>query len=70
MPGFFDYINPFGGKKNPLRGINKLGQQMWTGTPEERENVSTLRPEQEAGFQQLQNASQGRGAGGAFGIIA
>lgn len=49
---------------------NKSASNFLTGTPEERENVSNLRPEQEAGFQQLQNASQGPGAGGAFGNAA
>lgn len=41
-----------------------------TGTPEVRENVSTLRPEQEGLYQQLTNAGKGRGAGGAFGDAA
>lgn len=41
-----------------------------TGTPEKRENVSTLRPEQERGYQNLQNAAQGQGFGGAFGMSA
>lgn len=37
------------------------------GSPEVRENVSTLRPEQEDLYDQLIRASQGQGAGGAFG---
>jgi hypothetical protein len=41
-----------------------------TGTPEERENVSTLRPEQEPLYQQAVNAGLGEGAGGAFGDSA
>lgn len=40
------------------------------GTPEKRENVSLLRPEQEGLFNQLTQAGQGRGAGGAFGSAA
>lgn len=40
------------------------------GTPEKRENVSTLRPEQEGLYNQLINAGQNRGAGGAFGTAA
>lgn len=40
------------------------------GTPEKRENVSTLRPEQEGLYNQLINAGQNRGAGGAFGTSA
>jgi len=42
----------------------------WTGTPEKHERVSTLLPEQQKSYQQLQNASQGKGAGGAFGQSA
>lgn len=42
----------------------------FTGTPEKRENVSTLRPEQEGLYNQLTNAGKGRGAGGAFGDAA
>lgn len=41
-----------------------------TGTPAKRENVSTLRPEQEDLYRQLVNAGQNRGAGGAFGQSA
>lgn len=40
------------------------------GTPEKRENVSTLRPEQENLYRQLVNAGKRRGAGGAFGDSA
>lgn len=42
----------------------------FTGTPEKRENVSTLRPEQEGLYNQLVNAGKGQGAGGAFGDAA
>ncbi len=41
-----------------------------TGTPEKRENVSTLRPEQEQLYNQLQKAGMQQGAGGAFGDAA
>lgn len=41
-----------------------------TGTPGKRENVSTLRPDQESLYNQLQAASQGAGAGGAYGDAA
>ena len=44
-------------------------KKFFTGTPEKRENVSTLRPEQEDIYNQLINAGQRRGAGGAFGKI-
>ena len=43
---------------------------LFGGTPEKRENVSTLRPEQEQLYQQLQGAGRGAGAGGAFGQSA
>jgi hypothetical protein len=49
---------------------NKKANEFLTGTPEKRENVSTLRPEQEGGYQDLQNAAQGRQSGGAFGQAA
>ena len=74
MPSFWDRINPIGSKSfvNPIANKSFRGGAMdlLLGTPEKRENVSTLRPEQEPGFQQLQGAAQGRGAGGAFGQSA
>lgn len=52
----------------------KSGQQgakdILFGTPETRENVSTLRPEQEGLYQQLVNSGMQTGAGGAFGTAA
>jgi len=66
MPKFVDWINPFS-KKNPLQ--NSI-RDFTFGTPEKRENVSTLRPEQEPGFQDLQAAAQGRQSNGAFGTAA
>lgn len=44
--------------------------QLFSGTPEKRENVSTLRKEQEPLYQQAVNAGLNRGAGGAFGTAA
>lgn len=66
MAKFRDFINPFG-RKNPIWNAAKsfLG-----GTPEKRENVSTLRPEQEGLYQQAVNAGMAPGAGGAFGTSA
>lgn len=49
--------------------LKSLGR-LFTGTPAKRENVSTLRPEQEGLYNQLINAGQGAGAGGAFGDTA
>ncbi len=49
---------------------NKKAGDFFTGTPETRENVSTLRPEQEGLYEQLVNAGKGQGAGGAFGQSA
>jgi len=40
------------------------------GSPEKHEQVSTLLPGQKPGFNQLQKAGQGYGAGGAFGDSA
>ena len=53
-----------------MAGFFKSIGNFFGGTPATRENVSTLRPEQEGLYNQLQNAGQGRGAGGAFGDSA
>lgn len=45
-------------------------KEFFLGSPAKRENVSTLRPEQEGLFQQLQNAGMNKGAGGVFGTAA
>src|SRR5580765_1236223 len=50
--------------------FSKSGKNFLMGTPETRENVSTLRPEQEGLYNQLTQAGQQRGAGGAFGQSA
>ncbi len=44
--------------------------KLFSGTPEKRENVSSLRPGQEKGYKQLLAAAQGKNAGGAFGTAA
>lgn len=49
---------------------NQAGKEFFTGSPETRENVSTLRPEQEGLYNQAVNAGMQRGAGGAFGESA
>lgn len=53
-----------------FKGVRRATRKFLFGTPEKRENVSTLRPEQEGLYNQLVNAGQGRGAGGAFGESA
>jgi hypothetical protein len=53
-----------------MAGFFKSIGNFFTGTPEKRENVSTLRPEQEGLYNQLQGAGMQRGAGGAFGTSA
>lgn len=55
-----------GGITSGIKGVGKFFQ----GTPEVRENVSNLRPEQEGLYNQLLNAGQRPGAGGAFGEAA
>jgi hypothetical protein len=74
MPSFLDRINPIGKHSyiNPIanKGFRKGAMNFLTGTPETRENVSTLRPEQEGLYNQLTQAGQQRGAGGAFGQSA
>lgn len=53
-----------------MPGFFKSIGNFFTGTPEKRENVSTLRPEQEGLFNQLQQSAMKPGAGGAFGGAA
>lgn len=53
-----------------LPGIFKPVGRFLFGTPEKRENVSTLRPEQEQLYNQLQQANLQPGAGGSFGTAA
>jgi hypothetical protein len=65
--------NPFskGGMPTQIfEGSRKIVEPALFGTPEKRENVSTLRPEQEPLYEQLVNAGLGEGAGGAFGTSA
>lgn len=70
MPKWYEYLSPFGGGSKFTPGLNKKVQNFLFGTPEERENVSTLRPEQEALYQQAVNAGLQPGAGGAYGTAA
>jgi hypothetical protein len=49
---------------------NKAASNFFTGTPEKREQVSTLLPEQQPLLQQGINAGLAPGAGGAFGDAA
>src|SRR6187549_2417597 len=74
MPSFWDRINPIGKNSyiNPIanKGFRKGAMNFLTGTPETRENVSSLRPEQEGLYNQAVNAGMGPGAGGAFGEAA
>lgn len=74
MPSFWDRINPLSSKSytNPIanKSFRNGAMDLLTGTPEVRENVSTLRPEQEPLYNQLTQAGQQRGAGGAFGDSA
>jgi len=53
-----------------MAGLFKSIGNFLFGTPEKRENVSTLRPEQEGLYNQLIGAGRGSGAGGAFGGAA
>lgn len=45
-------------------------KDFFLGSPEKHKRVSTLLPEQEAGYNQLQSSLSGPGAGGAFGSSA
>lgn len=53
-----------------MAGLFKSIGNFFTGTPEKRENVSSLRPEQEGLYNNLIRAGQQQGAGGAFGDAA
>ena len=53
-----------------MPGFFKSIGNFLTGTPAKRENVSTLRPEQEPLYNQAINAGMQQGAGGAFGDAA
>ncbi len=53
-----------------MPGFWKSVGNFFTGTPEKHKRVSTLLPEQQGNFNQLNNAIQGQGAGGAFGDTA
>lgn len=74
MASFWDRLNPFSNKSyiSPIANKNfrSAAGNFLMGTPEKRENVSLLRPEQEPLYQQLVNAGIGSGAGGAFGGAA
>ncbi len=64
-------INPSYAMKNARRLYEGSGAKSFLeGTPEKRENVSTLRPEQEGLYNQLVQSGQQPGAGGAFGTAA
>lgn len=58
------------GFKGFPKKFGKAAGNFLLGTPEQRENVSTLRPEQEGLYNQLVQAGQQPGAGGAFGTAA
>ena len=51
-------------------GFAKSAKKFLSGTPDQMHQMSTLRPEQEGLYNQLQQAGQGPGAGGAFGQSA
>ncbi len=74
MASFWDRINPIGSKSftNPIanKSFRQGAQDLFMGTPEQHENVSSLRPEQEGLYNQAVNAGMNRGAGGAFGESA
>jgi hypothetical protein len=57
-----------GGLASPA--FRKMAKNFLFGTPEKRENVSSLRPEQEQLYNQLQQANLQPGAGGSFGTAA
>lgn len=68
MPKFLDWAV---GGFNPLtKSGRKRINSFISGTPEKHERISTLLPEQQDLYQQLQKAGMEPGAGGAFGTAA
>ena len=70
MAGFFDALKGIVGGGIFSKQARKAGKDFLLGTPEEHERMSTLLPEQQGLFNQLQNAALNEGAGGAFGTSA
>ncbi len=70
MAGFWDAAKGVLGGGLFSSGARNAAKDFLVGTPEKRENVSTLRPEQEPLYQQAVGAGLGPGAGGAFGDSA
>jgi len=70
MANFWDIAKGVVGGGIFSKSFRKGAKDFFLGTPEVRENVSTLRDEQEPLYQQLQNSAMNRGAGGAFGTAA
>jgi hypothetical protein len=68
--GFWDTAAGVTGGGIFSKKFRKAGKNFLLGTPETRENVSTLRPEQEGLYQQSVNAGMNPGAGGSFGSAA
>ena len=70
MANFADIFKGLAGGGIFSKGARKQTGNFLTGSPETRENVSTLRPEQEPLYQQAIGAGLNPGAGGAFGTSA
>lgn len=74
MASFWDRINPLSSKSFTVPIMNKNyrkgAMEFLTGTPEKHERISTLLDQQQPLFNQLQGATQGKGAGGAYGSAA
>ena len=68
--GFWNTAATIAGGGIANKGFRQGAKKFLFGNDEKRENVSTLRPEQEALYQQAVNAGMGRGAGGAYGESA
>lgn len=66
---FMTNSSPYGGNNQFQQQSPNFGQALF-GRPERNYQQSTLGPEQQQNYQQLQSAAQGPGAGGAFGQVA
>lgn len=70
MPKWYEYLKPLGTGNKLFSNADQKFKNFFMGTPEKHERISTLLPEQQNLYQQLQNSAINPNAGGAFGNAA
>ena len=70
MASFWDTLGAVAGGGIFSKNLRKKAGNFLFGSPEKHDRVSTLMDQQQPLFNQLQRATQGQGAGGAFGSAA